>query len=73
MYLVYARDAVVPGWGLIVQPADSLRYWEDASCYYAEQEKLIHFTKQGAAAECRKRNHKLHGSMLAMHLEKTLS
>lgn len=47
MYLVYARDAVVPGWGLIVQPADSLRYWEDASCYYAEQEKLIHFTKQG--------------------------
>lgn len=65
------RDAVTGE--LIVQPAGSLRYWEDASCYYAEQEKLIHFTKQDAAAECRKRNHKLHGLMLAMHLEKTLS
>lgn len=68
---ISVRDAVTGE--LIVQPAGSLRYWVDASYYYAEQEKLIHFTKQDAAAECHKRNHKLHGPLLAMHLEKTLS
>ena len=36
-----------------------LRFWEDKSCYYPESNKIVHFTKADAVAECKKRNAEL--------------
>ena len=38
-----------------------LRYWEDKSCFFCEADKLVHFNKQDAVVECRRRNVNTYG------------
>lgn len=35
-----------------------LRYWEDSSCWFPDEECLLHFTKRDAQNECDHRNNK---------------